>query len=207
MVGTIPLHGSTASHPPFACAVAASKRSSCARRRSSRIAARTQTTAIVSDAPKDRVHGGQLSRGQQLARRQADAWGRRSRRRDGWSRQAPRTASLALSGAPNGRHQRSADAHDDSPTQKAQVRSRSHNGSARHHGRRGQDRRQMAAMNAAKFYQGHDRAAASRRLGNDGRRARGDRMRHSEQQACIRRTIRARRNLNFAWRRPVPRVS
>jgi hypothetical protein len=41
--------GSTASHPPFACAIAAGKRSSCARRPSSRIAARTQTTAIVSD--------------------------------------------------------------------------------------------------------------------------------------------------------------
>jgi hypothetical protein len=46
-----PLDGSTASHPPFACAIAASKRSSCARRPSSRIAARTQTTAIVSDTP------------------------------------------------------------------------------------------------------------------------------------------------------------
>ena len=45
------LDGSTASHPPFACAVAASERSSCARRASSRIAARTQTTAIASDTP------------------------------------------------------------------------------------------------------------------------------------------------------------
>jgi hypothetical protein len=64
-------------------------------------------------------------------------------------------------------------------------------------------------MNAANSSKGHDRAAASRRLGNDGRRARGDRMRHSQQQlrARIRRTIRAQWNLNFAWRRPVPRAS
>ena len=45
---------------PVACAIAASKRSLCARRPSSRIAARTRTTAIVEDTPKDRVHGGQL---------------------------------------------------------------------------------------------------------------------------------------------------
>ncbi len=34
-------------------------------------------------------------------------------------------------------------------------------------------------------------------------------MRHSQQQlrARIRRTIRARWNLNFAWRRPLPRAS
>ena len=96
MVGHRPLDGSTASHPPCACAIAASKRGSCARRPSSRIAARTRTTAIVSDTPKDRVHGGQLSRGQQLARRQGDACRRRSRRRDGWSdqrREQPRSRS------------------------------------------------------------------------------------------------------------------
>jgi hypothetical protein len=91
-----PLDGSTASHPPCACAIAASKRSSCARRPSSRVAARTRTTAIGSDTPMDRVHGGQLSRGQQLARRQGDACRRRSRRRDGSSdkrREQPRSRS------------------------------------------------------------------------------------------------------------------
>jgi hypothetical protein len=36
-------------------------------------------------------------------------------------RQAPRAASLALSGAPSGRHQRSANAHDDSRGQKAKF--------------------------------------------------------------------------------------
>jgi hypothetical protein len=109
-------------------------------------------------------------------------------------------------GSPNGRHQRSAYAHDDSPTQKAQVRSRSHDGSARHHERRDQDQQQMAAMNAANSSIGHDRAAAIRRLGNDGGRARRVRIHHSEQQlrARIRRTIRAQLNLNFAWRRSLP---
>ena len=48
----------------------------------------------------------------------------------------------------------SANAHDDSPTQKAQVRSRSHDGSARRHGRRDQDRQQMAVMNAANSSKG-----------------------------------------------------
>jgi hypothetical protein len=67
----------------------------------------------------------------------------------------------------------------------------------------------MAIMNAANSSKGHDRAAAIRRLGNDERRARGVRMRHSEQRlrARIRRTIRAQWNLNVALRRPVPRAS
>ena len=48
-----------------------------------------------------------------------------------------------------------------------------------------------------------------RRLGNHGRRARGVRIRSSEQRlrARIRRRIRAQWNLNFAWRRPVPGVA
>jgi hypothetical protein len=61
-------------------------------------------------------------------------------------------------------------------------------------------------MNAANSSQGQDRAAAIRRLGNDGKRARRVRIRHSEQRlrARIRRTIRAQWNLNVAWRWPVP---
>ena len=89
-------HGITS---PVACAIAASKRSSCARRPSSRIAARTQTTAIVSDTPKDRVHGGQLSRGQTSAEN-----------------------SLARAlGSPQRPPPAVANAHDDSPLQKAKF--------------------------------------------------------------------------------------
>jgi hypothetical protein len=168
--------------------------------------ARTRTTAIVSDTPKDRVHGGQLkSRAAACSTtRRCLSTAQSTTRR--LVRQAPRAASLALSGAPTGRHQWSANAHDDSPTQKAQLRSRSHNGSARHHGRRDQDRQQMAVMNAANSSKGMTERAAIRRLGNDGKRARRVRIRHSEQRlrARVRRTIRAQWNLNFALRRSLP---
>ena len=120
-------------------------------------------------------------------------------------RRAPRTASLALSGAPNGRHQRSQMRtmirHCRRPSS-VQI-PRWKRSTSRE---RDQDRQQMAAMNAASFPQGHDRAAAIRRLSNHGRRAKGVRIRRSEQRlrARVRRTICARWNLNFAWRRPVP---
>jgi hypothetical protein len=100
IVGHRPLDGSRASHPPFAFAIAASKRSSCARRPSSRIAARTRTTAIVSDTPKDRVHGGQLKSRAAIfsTTRRCKSTAQSTTRR--LVRQAPRAASLALSGAP-----------------------------------------------------------------------------------------------------------
>ncbi len=114
MVGHRPLDGSTASHPPCPCAIAASKRSSCARRASSQIAARTRTTAIVEDTPNDRVHGGQLSSRAAACSttRRCQSTSQSSTRR--LVRPAPRTASL-------GRHQRSAYAPDDSLAQKAKF--------------------------------------------------------------------------------------
>jgi hypothetical protein len=56
-------------------------------------------------------------------------------------------------------------------------------------------------LNAANSSIRHDRAAAIRPLGNDGRRARRARIRHSEQQlrARIRRTIRAQWTVKLAW--------
>ncbi len=115
-------------------------------------------------------------------------------------RPAPRTASLALSGAPSGRHQRSANAHDDSANAEGPTSVQIPRWKRSTSRERDQDRQQLAVMNAANSSQGQDRAAAIRRLGNDGRRARRVRIRHSEQRlrARIRRTIRAQRNLNFA---------
>ena len=130
---TDPSTRSTASHPPFACAIAASKRSSCARRPSSRIAARTQTTAIVSDTPRIECTVASLAEGSSLVADKAMLV-------DGAvddETVGPTSAENSLARAlrsPNGRHQRSANAHDDSLAQRAQLRSRSHNGSARHHG-------------------------------------------------------------------------
>ena len=157
--------------------------------------------------PKDRVHGGRLSRGQQLSRRQGDACRRRSRRRDGWSdqrREQPRSRSREPPAAfTSGRQMRTM--HQRRRPKSVQIprwkRSRSRE--------RDQDRQQLAVMNAASFPQGHDRAAAIRRLGNHGRRARGVRIRRSEQRlrARVRRTIRARWNLNFAWRRSMPGIA
>jgi hypothetical protein len=57
-----------------------------------------------------------------------------------------------------------------------------------------------------KYAKEHDRAAAIRPLVDDGKRARRDRLRHSEQRlrARIRRNIRTQWNLSFVWRRPMP---
>ena len=127
---------------------------------------RTQTTAIVSDTRKDRVHDGHTSRAA------ACSTTRRCTTRRCWSaaqsrtrrlvRQAPRTASLALSGAPDGRHQRSA--------MRTMHRSRSQTWTRSTSRGRGQDRQQLAVMNAG-----------IRRLGNHGKRARRVRIRSSEQ--------------------------
>ena len=91
-------------HPPVACAVAASKRSSCSRRPSSRIAERSSVFARAHaddrrrDTRKDRVHDGHTSRAAACSpTRRCSRLQSRPRR---LVRQAPRTASLALTGAP-----------------------------------------------------------------------------------------------------------
>ena len=93
------------------------------------------------------------------------------------------------------------DAHDASLAQRAKCSVQIPRWKRSTSRERDQDRRQMAVMNAANSSLEHDRAAAIRRLGDDGRRARRVRTRHSEQQlqARIRRTIRAQWNVNFAW--------
>jgi hypothetical protein len=88
-------HGIT---PPVACAIAASERSSCARRPSSRIAARTRTTAIVSDTQGSKARWPAKSRAAPCSTtRRCQSTAQSTTR--GLVRRAPRTASLALSRA------------------------------------------------------------------------------------------------------------
>ena len=105
-----PLHASDgrAPHPPVACAIAASKRGSCARRPSSRLAARSSVFARAHaddrrrDTRRDRMHDGHTSRAAACSStRRCQPTAQSISRR--LVRQAPRTASLSAMAVTSGR--------------------------------------------------------------------------------------------------------